>query len=88
MLCESISKLVTNVREWDSLIPLVLFAYQTAKQSMTRISPFFLVYGREARFLIHSSKNEELLEGTFLHKLFKLIEVLPEVRNNAMKQNT
>ncbi|CAG8699587.1 4004_t:CDS:2, partial [Gigaspora rosea] len=85
-LCESISKLVTNVREWDPLIPSVLFTYQTAKQSTTKIPLFFLVYGREARFPIHPDKNKELLEVTFLQRLFELTEVLPTVRNNAVRR--
>lgn len=86
MLCESIAKLVMNVRKWDSLIPLVLFAYRTAKQNTTKITPFYLVYGREARFPIHPSEiEEEILEDTFLQRLFELIEILPQVRSDVVK---
>ncbi|CAG8532039.1 17392_t:CDS:2, partial [Gigaspora rosea] len=37
----------------------------------------------EINYLGH---NEELLEGTFLQRLFDLIEVLPKVRNDAIKR--
>ncbi|CAG8819427.1 11915_t:CDS:1, partial [Gigaspora rosea] len=43
-------------------------------------------YGREALFPIYPDENEELLEGTFLQRLFDLIEVLPKVRNDVIKK--
>ncbi|CAG8785452.1 18378_t:CDS:1, partial [Dentiscutata erythropus] len=58
----------------------------TAKQSTTKITPFFLVYGREARFPFHPDENEKLLEGTFLQRIFELVEILPKVRNNAVRR--
>ncbi|UYV61801.1 hypothetical protein LAZ67_1006658, partial [Cordylochernes scorpioides] len=39
-------------RDWDSVLPYVIFAYNTAQQGSTRFSPFFLVYGREAETLL------------------------------------
>lgn len=32
---------------WDVVLPFVTYAYNTAVQSTTRFSPFFLLYGRE-----------------------------------------
>lgn len=32
---------------WDTVLPFVTFAYNTATQATTGFSPFFLVYGRE-----------------------------------------
>lgn len=32
---------------WDSILPFVTYAYNTATQSTTGFSPFFLLYGRE-----------------------------------------
>ncbi|CAG8815958.1 26197_t:CDS:1, partial [Gigaspora rosea] len=40
----------------------------------------------EARFTLHPDKNEELLEGSFLQRLFNLIEVLSQVRKNAVRR--
>ena len=34
-------------REWDDLLPWILFAYRTAKHASTVFSPFCLLYGRE-----------------------------------------
>ena len=36
-------------RDWDKLIPYVLFAYQEVPQASTGFSPFELVYGRAVR---------------------------------------
>ena len=36
-------------RDWDRRIPYVLYAYWTSMQESTRESPFFLLYGRDAR---------------------------------------
>lgn len=35
--------------DWDEVLPYVTYAYNTACQETTKFSPFFLVYGREAR---------------------------------------
>src|SRR6185295_3482481 len=49
-LCESLAKLTDQGKDWDIFIPSVLFAYRTAKQSTTKFTPFYLTYGREAKF--------------------------------------
>jgi hypothetical protein len=40
----------THQTDWDQYLPYVLYAYRTAPQQLTKQSPFFLLYGREARF--------------------------------------
>ncbi len=55
-LCESLSKLGRE-NEWDKNIAPVLYAYRTRKQESTRMKPFYLTYGREARTIIQE-KNE------------------------------
>jgi transposase InsO family protein len=35
-------------KDWDSFLPFVTFAYNTAKQDTTGFTPFFLLHGREA----------------------------------------
>ena len=39
----------TNQRNWDNFIPYVLFAYKTSPQASTKMSPFYLLYGREPK---------------------------------------
>jgi hypothetical protein len=35
-------------KDWDRYLPYVLYAYRTAPHAITRYSPFYLLYGREA----------------------------------------
>ncbi|CAG8646160.1 14318_t:CDS:1 [Gigaspora rosea] len=85
-LCESLGKLVKNIVDWNLLIPSILFAYRTARNSTTKISPFFLVYGCEARQPIHPSHSDELLEGMILQKTFELINEVPLVRYQTVEK--
>ena len=36
-------------RDWDKQLPYLLFAYRVAVQESTQDSPYFLLYGRDAR---------------------------------------
>ena len=45
-----LAKLVSeNQKDWDLRLPVVAFAYRTSVQEATKFTPFFLMYGREAR---------------------------------------
>lgn len=45
-----IAKFVSdNQRDWDDKLPVVAFAYRTSVQEATNFTPFYLMYGREAR---------------------------------------
>ena len=46
MLCKTA---VQEGKDWDLLIPYVLFAYREVPQSSTGFSPFELLYGREVK---------------------------------------
>ena len=46
MLRKSVSK---DAKDWDELLPFMLFAYRGAKHATTGFSPYELVYGREMR---------------------------------------
>lgn len=39
-------------KSWDQVLPYVTFAYNTARQETTRMTPFALVYGREATTML------------------------------------
>ena len=45
-------------KDWDMFIPYVLFAYRTSLQESTQETPFFLVYGRDARLPIDVALTE------------------------------
>ena len=73
-LCESLAKLVDKVNEWDKYIAPVLFAYRTSKHSTTKVSPFYLTYGREAVLPMDDlTENGEQME----ERLHQLISELP-----------
>ncbi|CAG8667163.1 10744_t:CDS:1, partial [Acaulospora morrowiae] len=58
--------------KWDIMIQLILFAYRTARQATTQQTPFMLTYRREARLPAHPSESEDLLNGTFLQRMYEL----------------
>ncbi len=48
-----LSKFVSDdQKDWDILVPYVLFAYRSTTHEITGESPFFLIYGREPYFLL------------------------------------
>lgn len=52
-LCSMLSSYVNDLHnDWDTKLPFMLFAYRTALHETTKKTPFFLVYGREARLPI------------------------------------
>src|SRR5205823_10269289 len=58
-LCKSLAKLSTDTENtWDKNIQPVLFAYRTMPQSTTKLTPFYLTYGREAKLPLDSPKLE------------------------------
>ena len=46
MLAKTVQK---QGRDWDEHLPYVLYAYRTSVQESTKESPFYLLYGRDAR---------------------------------------
>ena len=49
-LTDMLAKTVDHCgRDWDRRIPYVLYAYRTSMQESTQESPFYLLYGRDAR---------------------------------------
>ncbi|GBC01619.1 hypothetical protein RclHR1_42650001, partial [Rhizophagus clarus] len=71
--------LVIQTNEWDRYIAPVLFAYQTSKHSTMKISPFYLVNGREAKLPVDNlSDNLE-----HINQILSLINNLPHVQEEA-----
>lgn len=58
-------------KTWDAVLPYVTFAYNTAQQDTTRMTPFFLLYGRPVTTMLDAmlphdttSDNMQLSEFT------------------------
>jgi hypothetical protein len=49
-LCEALAKQTEGVDDWDEYIQPTLFAYRIAPLRATGMTPFYLMYGREARW--------------------------------------
>ena len=74
------AKLVNKVDQWDDYIAPILFAYRTSKQATTKITPFFLTYGREAVLPLDDLSGE--IE-TVQQRLRHLIDDLPLIREDV-----
>ena len=58
----------------------MLIAYNTSQQNSTKITPYFLMYGRTARLLI---EGEVLSRSTLLDRVITLVHKLPIFRESA-----
>ena len=67
VLVEKINGTLTNMLsksatkhgcDWDAHLPYLLFAYRVAVQESTQASPFYLLYGREARIPTESALTQ------------------------------
>lgn len=55
-LCSMLAMFVNESHtDWDLLLPFVLFAYRTSVQKSTRETPFYMVFGRDARLPIDAA---------------------------------
>ena len=85
-------------KDWDLILPYVGFAYNTTKQESTGFSPFYLLYGREAKLPLDMEdvRSEEELDqrpqessdhATFLIKqLRKARNIVQERMDKVEKQ--
>jgi hypothetical protein len=68
-LCESLAKLKKD-QNWDRKIAPVLFAYRNKQQESTKIKPFYLTYGREARLPMDTIDNNLYNQDQRITQLF------------------
>ena len=82
-----VKKANDNQNEWDRYIDSVLFAYRTAKQERTKMTPFFIMHLRDANFgldmnqLTHQPDDEEELQ----QKIQALITIKFNIRKATGK---
>ena len=84
-LCEALAKLTSeHKKDWDLYVAPVLLAYRTTKHNTTKFTPFYLVYGREAKLPMDA--QELISEQNLLTRLDELIENTQLVRQKAKEQ--
>ena len=54
--------------DWDEILPYITFAYNTSRQGSTGKTPFYLIYGREAR-LPMDKKMEVSASGDYTGRI-------------------
>ncbi|XP_041843372.1 uncharacterized protein LOC121641350 [Melanotaenia boesemani] len=95
---KALCKLVgTRPDTWDEYLDPVMFALRTKKQVTTKYSPYFLMFGREARYPVEIPENYELdstVEDVVGEEnISKAIEEMDDIRkivleNVSKAQNT
>jgi hypothetical protein len=89
---ECLAKLVADKeKEWDEYVESVLFAYRTMKHNTTGYTPFYLLYGRQAKLPIELRIPTELsddknIKDALMERLFKIINQLENDRQIALNQ--
>jgi len=71
MLAKLISE---NQRDWDQKLPAVAFAYRTSVQESTKFTPYYLMFGREARIpadLVYGSPPADETPATLAESVQK-----------------
>ena len=58
-LSAMLSKVAEAGKDWDCHLLFVLFAYRNSVQGSTKESPFYLLYGRDARLPSQSVLNQQ-----------------------------
>ena len=74
-LIEMLSKAAhKDPKTWDLYLPYVLFAYRTSPHDSTQMTPFKLMYGREAilptpELLLPPKEHNETFLGTYVEEV-------------------
>jgi hypothetical protein len=67
-----------DLKNWDTFLPKVTFCYNTSIHHSTRVSPFMLLYGREATFPLDITYNL-INEFTFGNKYKNAMQNIREL---------
>ncbi len=77
-MCEKLAKLLEETDQWDEFVDPVLMAYRTTKHSVIGVTPFLLIYGREAVLPI-----DEMKPLTIHERMMRIVKEIPHIREEA-----
>lgn len=60
-LCKLVKE---RTKDWDKHLDAVMFGLRTKKQMTTKFSPFFLMFGREARYACEVPEQYRVTENS------------------------
>jgi len=86
-LCETLAKIAEKDNQWDKHIPAALFAYRTNKHSTTKMTPFKLMYGREAVLPVDDLRLSIIdIDNTrdLMNRIYDISNTLEDVRKEAL----
>ncbi len=69
-----------EVYDWDKFVKPTLMAYNTSRQNSTKMTPYFLMYGRTTRLPL---EEEVLSRTTLLDRVITMVHKLPIFRESA-----
>src|SRR6266498_6056336 len=78
-LGEALSKL-EETHDWDKFVRPTLMSYNTSQHSITRLTPYYLIFGKDLKLPI---KEVRLTEKSILDRVIKLIHQVPMIRESA-----
>src|SRR6266498_3993558 len=79
MLGEALAKL-EETHDWDKFVKLTLISYNTSQHSITRLTLYYLMFGRDLKLPI---KEVMSTEKSILDKGIELIYQVPMIRESA-----
>lgn len=72
----------TNQKDWDLYVDLTCFSYNTSRHETTQHTPFFLLYGREARLPSEITLGQNLTQDREAEEILRRIR---DCRENVKK---
>ena len=79
MLGEALSKL-EEIHDWDKFVRPTLISYNTSQHSITRLTSYYLMFGRDLKLPI---KEVTLTEKSIFDRIIELIHKVLMIRESA-----
>src|SRR6266498_1005815 len=79
-LCEKLARMAKEMTMWDEFVDPALMAYRITKHVITGVTPFLLVYGREAVLPI-----DELYDLRMRDRMMQIVEEVLHIREEAQR---